>query len=311
MRDAQRLRTAKLADGKFDVSVDLVRRLIEAQFPQWAHLPVWPVDHDGWDNWSFRLGDHLKVRLPSAAGYAAQAEKEASWLPKLAPHLPLAVPVPIGVGEPGEGFPWRWSVYDWLDGETATPERIGDLNRFGREVAGFLTALQKIETTGGPPAGQDNYFRGGPISVYADEARRSIAKLEGVIDVAAGGAVIDEAVAAEWQGPLVWVHGDVAAGNLLVKDGRLHAVIDFGCAAVGDPACDLVIAWVFLDGAARAAFKAVAPADPAMWARARGWALWKAALVLAAGGVANPAERSFNAVIEDVISDWRDGPSDA
>ena len=297
------MREEKLRAGKFDVDVPLVERLVATQFPQWADLPVRPVEQDGWDNWTFHLGERMKVRLPSAEGYAEQAEKEARWLPRLARHLPAAIPAPVGVGRPGEGFPWVWSVYDWLEGETASPERVGDLVQFGWDVARFIAALQKVDPAGGPAPGQHNFFRGGPIAHYADEAHRSIDAIGARIDAATAHAVMDMAVAAEYAGPPVWVHGDIAAGNLLVRDRRLNAVIDFGCCAVGDPACDLVLAWVFLEGAGREAFRLSVPADDAMWARARGWALWKAALVMANGSASNSAEVTPQQVIAGVLAD--------
>ena len=298
------MRAEKLKAGKFDVDVPLVQRLVASQFPQWADLPIRPVDEDGWDNWTFHLGDRMKVRLPSAESYAEQAEKEARWLPRLAPHLPVRVPVPVGLGEPAEGFPWRWSVYDWLEGEPTTREALDDPVQFGWDVAKFITRLQVIDPAGGPPPGTHNFFRGADLmTVYGDEARRSVDKVAEVIDAPAAHAVLDAAGGASFRGAPVWVHGDIAVGNLLVANGRLSAVIDFGCCAVGDPACDLVLAWVFLDGPAREAFRLSVAADDATWARARGWALWKAALVLANKSVTNPNENGPRSVIEATIGD--------
>jgi aminoglycoside phosphotransferase (APT) family kinase protein len=300
------MRDEKLRAGKFDVDVPLVQRLVASQFPQWAQLPIRPVENDGWDNWTFHLGDRIKVRLPSAAGYAEQAEKEAHWLPKLAPKLPLPVPAPIGLGQPGEGFPWSWSISNWLEGEPATRGRVADPVQFGWDVAKFLTALQAIDTEGGPPPGAHNYFRGADVmDFYGDEARRSVDRIADMIDAPAAHEVLRAAREASFTGTPVWVHGDIAAGNLLVDGSRLCAVIDFGCCAVGDPACDLVLAWVFLDGPAREAFRLSMAADDAMWARARGWALWKAALVQANGSVTNPAERSPRDIIADIIAEFR------
>jgi aminoglycoside phosphotransferase (APT) family kinase protein len=298
-----RLRADKLRDGKLDVDVAMVRRLIAAQFPQWAGLEVRPVEMDGWDNWTFHLGDRMKVRLPSAASYVEQAEMEAHWLPKLAPHLPQPIPVPVAVGRPGAGYPWPWAVYGWLDGKVAARERIGDMRQFAGDVAAFLVALQRIDASGGPAAGKRNFYRGGPLSVYDAETRRSLDVLGGTIDTKAAVAVWEAALAASWAGPPVWVHGDIAVGNLLVRDGRLSAVIDFGSSGVGDPACDLVIAWTFLKGESRAAFRSNAPSDAAMWARARGWALWKATLVLALDLATNPSDASARSVIEAVIAE--------
>jgi len=300
------MREEKLRAGKFNVDVPLVQRLVGTQFPQWADLPIRAVDNDGWDNWTFHLGDRMKVRLPSAMGYSEQAEKEARWLPKLAPRLPLPVPVPVGIGQAAEGYPCSWSIYEWLEGEPTRREAVDDPVQFGWDLAKFLIALQRIDTTGGPPPGQHNFFRGADVmSVYGDEARQSVDKLADVIDASAAHEVLDAAEAAVIVEQPVWIHGDIAVGNLLVRDGRLGAVIDFGGCAVGDPACDLVITWVFLEGAGRDAFRLSVPADEAMWARARGWALWKAALMLANNSVINPNENSPRSVIEAVIAEYR------
>jgi aminoglycoside phosphotransferase (APT) family kinase protein len=293
------MRGDKLRAGKFPVDAALVGRLVAAQFPHWADLPVRPVAMDGWDNWTFHLGETMKVRLPRAEAYAAQAEKEAHWLPRLAPHLPVAVPTPLGLGRPAAGFPWHWSIYRWIEGEPVS--RADDGVRLAREVAAFLSALQAIDTTGGPPPGAHNFNRGAhPVSVYGEEARRSIDALGSAIDGAAAHRLLDAAAATRWNGAPVWVHGDIAAGNLLLRNGRLAAVIDFGCLAVGDPACDLVIAWLVFAGDSRAAFRAAVSADAGTWVRARAWALWKAALALAPDGSVAPPPL---AVIEAVLAE--------
>lgn len=288
------------------ISESLVRRLVAAQFPEWADLPVRPVAAGGWDNRTFHLGEQMTVRLPRAAAYALQVEKEQFWLPKLAPGLPLPIPTPLAMGEPAEGYPWRWSVYRWLEGETATAGPISDLVQFATALAEFLVALQRIDAAGGPPPGPHNFHRGGPLSTYDAETRQAIEALDGQVDAAGATEAWDAALAAEWQGPSVWLHGDVAAGNLLVDQGRLSAVIDFGCCGVGDPACDLAIAWTFFDGESREAFRASLPLDPATWARGRGWTLWKALIVLAGLPGANPqeAERSRR-IIDDLLAEHR------
>lgn len=288
------------------IDVALVRRLVATQFPHWADLPIRPVEHGGWDNRTFHLGEHMSVRLPSGPWYALQVEKEHTWLPKLAPLLPLPIPVPLGLGRPAEGYPWHWSVYRWLDGEIAAVERIADLRQFAVTLAQFLVALQQVDTTGGPPPGQHNFWRGGPLTIYDGETRQAIAALDGQIDTAAATEVWEAALAATWCGAPVWIHGDVAAGNLLVRAGRLCAVIDFGCSGVGDPACDLTIAWTFLSGASREAFRAALPLDSATWARARGWALWKALITLADSLPTNPARAAeARRVIDAVLADHR------
>jgi aminoglycoside phosphotransferase (APT) family kinase protein len=267
-------------DGRAGIDAGLVRRLIAAQFPRWAGLPVTPVEVDGWDNRTYRLGDDMSVRLPTAAGYVAAVAKENEWLPRLAPGLPVAVPEILATGSPGEGYPFPWSVRGWLPGETADRARIGDMAEFAVAVAGFIRALQRCDPTGGPLAGEHSWYRGASPAYYDEETRACLAALSGRVDTARAARVWDAALAAGWTGPPVWFHGDIAPGNLLVVDGRLAAVIDFGTSGVGDPACDLVIAWTMFSGASRAAFRSAVGLDAGTWARARGWALWKALLVL-------------------------------
>ncbi len=286
------------------IDAALVRRLIATQFPRWADLPVKPVEAGGWDNRTFHLGAHMTVRLPSAAAYAPQVEKEHRWLPKLAPLLPLPIPVPLAKGYPADGYPWRWSVYRWLDGETATAGRVADLPRFASALARFLTALYRIDPAGGPPPGRHNFFRGGPLTVYDVETRQAIATLDGTIDAAAATDVWETALAATWRGSPVWFHGDVAAGNLLVEAGRLSAVIDFGCSGVGDPACDLAIAWTLFEGESRNAFRVALPLDEAAWARGRGWTLWKALITVAGLPNASHVETGkVRRIIDAVLAD--------
>ncbi|MBY8870337.1 aminoglycoside phosphotransferase family protein [Micromonospora sp. PLK6-60] len=262
------------------IDADLVRRLIAAQFPHWTSLDVRPVEPGGWDNRTFHLGDTMTVRLPSAPGYVPQVDKEHRWLPRLAPRLPLPVPVPLGRGEPGEGYPFPWSVYRWIEGRTAVAERIADPVAFATDLAGFLTALHRPEPSGGPPAGAHSAFRGAPLSTYDEETRRAVAALGDRIPVDVVTDIWAGAVESTWTGPPVWFHGDIAFGNLLLRDGRLAAVIDFGCCGVGDPACDLTVAWTLLSGTSRAAFRAALGVDDATWARGRGWATWKALITL-------------------------------
>lgn len=290
---------------KIDIDTALVRRLVDAQFPEWRHLPVKPVAFGGWDNRTFHLGDTMAVRLPSAAPYALQVEKEHRWLRKLAPLLPLPIPEPLAMGEPAAGYPWHWSVYRWIEGETAKVGHIADLRAFAVSLAEFLVALKRIDPTAGPAPGQHNFYRGGPLAVYDDEARQAIAALEGRIDTQAATAVWKAALAAGWHGSPVWFHGDVASGNLLVEDGRLSAVIDFGTSGVGDPSCDLAIAWTLFEGESREAFRARIAVDDGTWACGRGWTLWKA-LITVAGHDANQAEVGRQRrVIDEVLADHR------
>jgi len=283
----------------------LVRRMVTTQFPHWADLPVRSVAAGGWDNRSFHLGDGMIVRLPSSADYAAQVEKEHRWLPKLAPLLPLPIPTPLAMGKPASGYPWRWSIYRWIDGDTATPERIRDLSGFAASLAQFLVALQRIDPTGGPAPGLHNFFRGGSLTTYDAETRQAIAVLSGKIDTAAATEVWEAALRTTCNRSPVWIHGDVSAGNLLVQEGRLSSVIDFGMLGVGDPACDLSIAWTLFDGESREAFRAMLPLDPDTWARGRAWALWKALIVAAGLAETNAVEASVSWRIIDRVLEER------
>jgi aminoglycoside phosphotransferase (APT) family kinase protein len=292
--------------GARSVEIDaaLVARLVGSQFPQWSRLPITAAEPNGWDNRTFRLGSDLLVRLPSAQSYAAQVPKEHRWLPLLAPQLPLPIPVPVAMGEPAEGYPWNWSVYRWLDGVPASTATIDDLTAFAETLTDFLICLQRIDATGGPAPGPHNFFRGGPLETYDAETREAIAAVHELIDADLATEVWETGLAATWHGQPVWIHGDVAAGNLLVRDGRLAAVIDFGSSGVGDPACDVTIAWTFLSGESREAFRAALPLDTATWARGRGWALWKALITYAPSLEDDPAvAASARRVIDDVLAE--------
>jgi len=264
----------------------MVAGLIAVQFPDWAGLPVVRVRPGGWDNRTFRLGEDKLVRLPSAAPYVAAVEREQTWLPRLAPHLPLPIPAPLAVGRPGRGYPFPWSVIAWIDGEPLHVVPGLDQTGLARDLARFLSALYAIDARDGPAAGAHNFHRGGDLAVYDGETRAALKALEGRLDGAAALALWEAALATGWGGAPVWVHGDVAPGNLLARDGRLRAVIDFGSSGVGDPACDLAFAWTSLDDDAREAFRTALGLDDATWLRGQAWALWKALIVVAgAAGV--------------------------
>jgi aminoglycoside phosphotransferase (APT) family kinase protein len=276
--DEQRTSSAPRDPPVIDVS--LARRLVDSQFPRWSQLPITAVEFDGWDNRTFRLGSELTLRLPSGDWYAQQVDKEQRWLPVLGPQLPLPIPSPVAKGEPGCGFPYPWSVYRWLDGELASKAPIGDRVGCATTLASFLNALRRVDATGGPGPGQHNFYRGGPLATYEDEALQAIDALGDGVPVEAVMRVWEDDMTTSWDREPVWFHGDVATGNLLVRDGRLAAVLDFGTSGVGDPACDTVIAWTFFSGASRARFRVDLEVDSATWSRGRGWALWKALITL-------------------------------
>jgi aminoglycoside phosphotransferase (APT) family kinase protein len=265
-------------NDRLTISSALVRHLINTQFPEWAGLPTEQVQISGWDNTTFRLGSHLKVRLPTAARYVAQVEKEHRWLSYLGTFLPVQIPSPIAIGAPSETYPFPWSVYSWIEGDPASAANVTDLNKFAAEAAQFLLALQRIPADQGPRPGPHSFFRGGSLRVYDSETRDLLQRLHGKLDTQAALSAWETALSTQHKVPDVWVHGDFAPNNLLVVGGNLSAVIDFGCCAVGDPACDLVIAWTFFECRSRETFRSAIAANKDMWARARGWALWKALL---------------------------------
>ncbi|MHB1783999.1 MAG: aminoglycoside phosphotransferase family protein [Acidimicrobiales bacterium] len=298
---------------KADITAGVVSCLISTQFPNWAGLEVRPVALDGWDNTTFRLGDDKSVRLPSHEECVPQIDKEHRWLPVLAGQLPVQIPRPIAKGRPGCGFPRPWSVYGWLEGEPAAVAGVLDHDRLADDLGHFLAALQRAGTDGGPPPGPHSFNRGGPVSVWDDEVRSTIDLLAEEIDVDGALGVWDAALAEDWSGPDVWVHGDVTGSNLLLRDDRLCGVIDFGGAAVGDPACDLTAAWTMFERTSRERFMASLPLDHATWARARGWALWKALIEIPGRPLDNPGRTGARfgwrwdaaGVVGHVIADFR------
>jgi aminoglycoside phosphotransferase (APT) family kinase protein len=278
------------------IDAALARRLVASQFPQWADLPVAFVGR-GHDNRTFRLGARMSLRLPSAARYAEKVAKEHRLLPLLAAGLPLPIPTSLAVGRPDAEFPWPWSVRTWIDGDDAASARVDDLAEFASALGAFLVALRRVDSTGGPPPGAHNFHRGAPPAVYDDETRAAVASLAGRIDADAATSAWDAALDSTWSASPVWLHGDVAPGNLLVRGGRLAAVIDFGGCGVGDPACDLAIAWTTFSGPSRAAFRDAVDVDDATWIRGRGWALWKALITLRDG------DEGARRVVDEILRD--------
>jgi aminoglycoside phosphotransferase (APT) family kinase protein len=265
-----------------DTDAGLVRRLLVEQFPHWADLPIEAVWPHGTDNALYRVGDDMVVRLPCRERTARTLEKERHWLPRLAPLLPVAVPVPLGDGVPMADYPFPWSIYSWLPGSSATVEHVGDLRQLATELARFIAALQSIDGSGGPPPGQHNFGRGDPLIRRDEATRAAIGSLAGRIDADAVTAEWEAALrASDWDRAPRWIHGDLDASNLLVHDGRLSGVIDFGGLGVGDPACDVMVAWKVLDANARTVFKNELAVDEASWARSRGWALSQAVIAQA------------------------------
>jgi aminoglycoside phosphotransferase (APT) family kinase protein len=284
----------KLHADEVDIDSAQVSQLLAAQCPQWAELPLIEVDSAGTDSVLYRLGDDMVVRLPRTAGATWQIGKDARWLPRFAPRLPLAIPHPLALGAPGAGYPYPWAVYRWLPGAPAASALPTDGVQAARDLARFVAALQRIETTGWPPPAPWISSRGVPLFTRDVETRAAIAALDGQIDTRAAIAAWEAALAAPiWRGPAVWIHADLMPLNLLVEQGRLCAVIDFGILGVGDPACDLLPAWNFLTAETRAVFRETLAMDDATWARGRGWAL-------SVGLIALPYYQHTNRALADI-----------
>ncbi|MFY9915896.1 MAG: aminoglycoside phosphotransferase family protein [Nocardioidaceae bacterium] len=294
------------APQRLAVDVETVCHLVADQFPQWAHLPITPVRTPGWDNFTFHLADDMLVRLPSAAEYELAVEKEHRWLPELAKQLPTPTPVPLARGRPGAGYPFQWSVYGWLPGEPAAPGALTDPMGIAEDLTDFLEVLRRIDTADGPQPGIHNWFRGATLRTYDATARDALAELEDHINAILAAAAWDDALEARWDGVDVWFHGDFAAGNLLLERGRLAAVIDFGTCGVGDPSCDLAIAWTLLDLPGRQLLRERLHVDASTWARGRGWALWKTLRTLA-NALEDRDERSATEarrIVDAILADY-------
>lgn len=254
----------------------LVKALINEQFPKWKDLEIKKVEKSGHDNRTFHLGDKMTVRMPSGKAYASQIEKELKWLPKFKEYISFEIPSPIAKGVSSREYPFNFAINKWIEGETVSYESVTNLNEFACDLVKFLKELQRIDTTNGELAGAHNFYRGGDLKVYDRETREALSRLKDVFDTKGLEEMWDKALKSKYNEKPVWIHGDVAVGNLLVKDGRLKAVIDFGILGAGDPACDYVMAWTFFEKESRAVFKERLSCDEDTWSRAKGWALWKA-----------------------------------
>jgi aminoglycoside phosphotransferase (APT) family kinase protein len=259
----------RMHHDEIDIDADLARRLLASQHPAWATLPIERVASAGTDNAIFRLGDDLAMRLPRIHWAVDSVAKERTWLPTLAPHLPLAVPLPVAGGEPEEAFPYPWGVVQWLPGELATLERLDDPVQAALDLAGFVRALQGIDPAGGP-----RHHRGSPVRACDEMVRTGVSGLRGEVDADAVTASWNRALAApDYRGAPVWFHGDLSSLNLLARDGRLSAVIDWGTCGVGDPAIETIIAWSLFPPDARQAYRDALGVDDATWERGKGWVL--------------------------------------
>lgn len=212
---------AKLHANEADIDVALVTQLIATQFPEWANLPIKPIKSSGTAHIMYQLGSDMVARLPRIESAAKEIDREQHWLPRLAPHLPLAIPVPLAKGSPGEGYGWHWSVYQWLPGESADVEPIANLGQAASDLAHFIAALQHVDSTDGPAPKKLDSGRGVPLIKRDAAVHLAIKDCGTMIDGKAATAAWDKALAApEWDKPSVWVHGDLLPGNLLVDEGK-------------------------------------------------------------------------------------------
>jgi aminoglycoside phosphotransferase (APT) family kinase protein len=293
---------------EIDISRTTVRQLLVTQFPQWKDLSIEPVMPLGTDNALYRIGEEMVMRLPRRERTVETLLKERRWLPRLAPHLPLSVPIPIAEGQPHVGYPFPWSVYSWIKGENATVKAVKDLNQFVFDLADFIAELQKIDSSAGPGPGEHNFFRGAPLRSRDEMTRSAIEMLGDTVDRDTVTAVWEAALAVgENKHPPRWIHGDLDSRNLLIEQGRLCAVVDFGCLGVGDPACDFMSAWKLFPSEARDLFRTRLSIDDSAWLRSRGWVLSQALMILSYYNLKNnpilvlEAERWMKEVLAETL----------
>jgi len=284
------------------IDENVVHQLLSSQFPQWANLPIQFLETGGTENAIYRLGDEMAIRLPRIASAAPNIEKEYEWLPKLASSISLAIPGPLAKGLPTEDYAFPWYIYKWLDGKNAANEPITDFDQAASDLGNFIAALHKLDTTNAPRA-----ERGGSLKRLRDAATRAaITELEGVIDTDLAIKAWDRAILTpEWRGTPLWIHGDLHAGNVLVENGKLSAIIDFGGMGIGDPACDLMAAWTLLNAETRQKFRTITQVDDDTWERGRGWALTMGLVALPYYKDTNPefariARHAIDEVLEEI-----------
>jgi aminoglycoside phosphotransferase (APT) family kinase protein len=268
-------------EAEVPIDAALVRALLATQFPELAGQPLRRLETGGTENAIFRLGDGSAVRLPLVAWAAGNVEKEMRWLPRLAPHLPLAIPLPRALGQATPAYPFGWAVYDWLPGEDALTAPVADTVRAAHDLADFIASLQAIDTAGAATDPALTAGRGGPLAPRDPPMRAALARSEGLFDIAAATALWEAALGAPpWQGPGRWLHADLHPANLLTIGARLSAVLDWSSLAIGDPATELIAAWAVLDAKGRTVLRDRLDVDDATWRRGQGWALSMAVIAL-------------------------------
>lgn len=290
----------KMHENEFHIDESLVHKLIAHQFPHWANLRLKSVPSAGTDNALYRLGEDKLVRLPRIDWAVENVDKEFKWLPKIAPFLPFSIPLPLEKGRPTKEYPWPWSVYNWLEGNNPLIGQVPEI--LVHDLILFIQALHKIDLPNGPLCN-----RGIPLEKKDVETRKAIQQLEGMIEVHTVTELWQRALKApQWSKPAVWMHGDLSPGNLLIQNGRLSGVIDFGNLGIGDPACDLIIAWNLLPSHMRDVFRTGLGVDHATWERGRGWALSNALIALPYYKHTNPVlANNARHVIQELVHDYQ------
>ncbi len=295
---------SKMHADEFHIDQRLVQKLIEQQFLEWKHLELKPVLSAGTDHALYRLGDEMVIRLPKIGWAVENVDREYLWLPKIAPCLPISVPLPVAKGQPTNEYPYPWSIYCWLEGNNPKVSSLQNPIALADELATFIRAMHSIDLANGPPSN-----RGVPLIEKDLETRQALIKLEETIDVPFVTQIWENALKApQWSKPPVWIHGDLSPGNLLQVNGHLSAVIDFSMLGIGDPACDLIIAWNLLPSYARAIFRSALQVEDALWIRGRGWALSNALIAFPYYKDTNPTlADNARHVISEVIADTKRG----
>jgi len=293
----------KMHDGEVDIDAELVGRLVAAQFPDLTDLPVSGFKSTGTVNAIYRIGDHLYARLPRVQKWAQGLDRECHWLPKLAPRLSLQVPKLLGKGHPSSSYPFSWAIYGWIDGQPYADELVDGQDQAAKDLAQFVVELRRIDpVVGAPSAGRK------PLRELDAVTREAIESADGAIDSDAAIAAWERALEAPaWEGTPVWIHTDLLRPNLLVRGGRLRAVIDFGGVGVGDPAADVIAAWSVFSHTGRGSFRGALDVDDAIWNRARGFALHQAAMIIPYYTETNPrfaamAKRTVEEVLTDITA---------
>lgn len=285
---------------EIEMDAGLVHTLLAEQFPQFACRPLKLVRSTGTVNAIYRLGEDLYVRLPRSAAWTRDIEHEWTWLPKIAPHVSLQIPEPVVKGQPTQSYPFHWALYRWIEGQSYHDDLIRDECQAAEDLANFIQELRRIDLTEAPRAGRRALIE------LDDMTRSAIQSAAGAIDQAAVTAAWQDVLQAPaWDGQPVWIHADLLRSNLLVREGRLCAVIDFGSAGVGDPAFDAVPAWSVFSPNGREAFRKALQIDEGSWSRGRGYALHQALLIIPYYAKTNPqfvrqAKRTVHQVLSDL-----------